>query len=164
MSTRGYLIFDGDKDSDDEPHQGFRPDDDDDRNLLAAYGGKASTAVTDAVAAVVKRYYAAAAAGNGTTVCALLYSTLAAGLGEDSSQTEGQSNGSCAASADRLIAQQDRQLSADDVPTMTVIEVHSKGDFALALVGFKAQPEREILLQREGNSWKLAALLDSEVP
>ncbi len=164
MSPRGYLIFDGDTDSDDEPHQGVRPDDDDDRALLNAYGGLAGQAETQAVAAVVKRYYAAAAAGDGMEVCALLYSSLAAGLGEDSSKAGAPETAGCAASANGLLAQEHDRLSADDVATMTVISVHAKGGLALALVGFRTQPEGEILLRREGHAWKLDALLDSEVP
>jgi hypothetical protein len=158
-----YLKNDGDKDSDDEKHKDKRPDDDDDRNLLAAYGPEAGQADRRAVTAVVKSYLAAAAAGDGTKACPLLYGSLASNLARDQSHSS-QGGNTCATSLARPFREEHQQLVDDDIPTMVVSGVHVKGDFGLAQLGFRATPEREILLEREGHIWKMAALFDSELP
>jgi len=46
---------------------------------------------------------------------------------------------------------------------MVVISVHAKGNLGLAVLGFRRVPESEILVEREGSSWKIDALFDSEM-
>jgi hypothetical protein len=165
VAPGGYLHEDGDKDIDDN---GVRPPArlDDDRVLLDQYGGEASDADRQAVTAVVKGYYAAAAAGEATKACSLLYSSLAAGLaapGQGSGQAR-SADEACAAGVAPLYEQQHAHLVADDVSTMAVSAVRVKGDLGLAVIGFRTQPQGEILVERERGAWKVDALFDSEMP
>lgn len=162
MPPGGYLKSDGDTDHDDSPAS-TRPSQDDE-SLMAASKFGASQADKRAIATVVKRYYAAAAAGDGTKGCSLLDSTLAAGVTEGQGQPPPGGGRDCAASLSLLFKQQHQQLVADDVSTMVVTEVHVEGRVGLAKLGFRAAPEGEILLQREGGAWKMDALSDSELP
>ncbi len=151
-----YLKSDGDNDKDDgnplfaaEHTDTFMPD----------FGKQASRVVEQAITALVKRYYAAAAAGDGTEACSLLYSTLAAGLDESQGQSAQDDNKTCTATLSQLFRQQRQQLAADDVATMVVIGVGVKGDLARVTVGFKTMPVGQIVVKREGGTWKMNALL-----
>jgi hypothetical protein len=160
----GYVKGDGDKDSDDEAHRGKGIDDDDDHTLLRAYPHQAPAAEKQAITAVVKHYYTAAAANAGAKACALLDTSLASGLGSDSSGPSQGGSTTCAGAVDRQFRELHSQFVTDQVATMIVTGVRTQGDFALALLGFKTKPKRVILLQHEGHAWKIAALFDSELP
>jgi hypothetical protein len=164
VTSGGYLKADGDIDSDDEKHTGKRPDDYDDRPLLADYPDKPSRATRQAITAVVKSYYAAAAAEDGTRACAVLDASLLIGLSESTSQPRENSGNGCVTSVDRLFKQEHAQLTADEVATMVVTSVHVKGEFGVALLGFRKALEGEILVEREGHMWKIGALSASQVP
>ena len=90
----------------------------------------------------------------------MLYPSLAAGL------TEGEENGSvgCAAFVSHMFKERHEQLAAEDPATMTVIRVLVKGDFGIAQLGFKATPQRVMLVEREGHDWRISGLFDSELP
>jgi hypothetical protein len=150
----GYLESDKDEDEDDEgPPLKTRED-----NLMPlAYGKEASQADEQAITALVKRYYAVAAAGDGAKGCSLLYSTLATDLGEG----QGPSAQTCATAMSRVFKQQHRQLAADEVATMVVVDVRVKGNLAIATVGFRTQPVGRINLKREHHTWKINALIDT---
>jgi hypothetical protein len=164
-TSPGYLKNDADKDSDDEPHTGKKPDDDDDETLLGQYGPPAGPAAVRAVASVVKRYYAAAAAENGAEACDLLYGSLAEGLGSgDTSQAGKRRDRGCVVAVDRLFKEEHRQLLADEVATMVVPSVRLSGGIGIAVLGFKAVPERAILIESEAGTWKVGALFDSAIP
>jgi hypothetical protein len=158
-----YWHYDSDKDPDDQPHGGDGGENDN-LKLLAEYGQKANRTETQAIAATVKHYYAAALADDGAGVCALLDTSLAAGLAQGGRGSGEAAETSCAAYITHLFGQQHALFVADDVPTMVVIEVRTKENVALAVVGFRAKPESEILLERASGSWKLAALFDSPLP
>jgi hypothetical protein len=162
-STGPYLKDDGDKDSDDERHRGKR-DDDDDRTLWAPYGNEATHIVRQEVTKLVRTYFAVAAGGDGEKACALLYGSLAAGLGEGQSQSVRSAGNACPMAVDRIFKERHQQLAADEVSTMVVTSVHVKGNFGLALLGFREVPEGAILIEREDNAWKIASALDSEIP
>jgi hypothetical protein len=153
-----YLKVDGDKDNDDSDHPISRLDDD--GVLLNQYGGKASRADRQAVAAVLEGYYAAAAAEEGAKACALLDPSLAEGLAVAPRPGAGKT---CAAGVSALYKQQHAQLAAD-AASMVVTEVRVKGDLGLAVLGFRAKPEGEILVERERGAWKVDALFDSQLP
>jgi|HubBroStandDraft_3_1064219.scaffolds.fasta_scaffold144276_2 hypothetical protein len=159
----GYLINDADRDNDD-PGYGDIGRENDDSRLLSEYGSPAGKAEKQAITAVVKRYFAAAAAGDGATACSLLTPSFVAGVVENAGTSAQDATAGCASSVSRLLAGQHEQLAEDEVATMVVIDVRIKHDFALAVLGFKNAPEAEILLQRDGHAWKLAALFDSELP
>ncbi len=153
----GYSKNDGDEDFDDTRQYHGSPANDD-LALLASYGPRASPAVARAVTSLVKRYYAASAAGNGAAACALLTANLAGGLATGQGQTGQGENHTCAATISLLLAQQHQQLLSENVATMTVTAVHVKGNLGLAVLAFKTTPESEIVLEREGHTWKIDAL------
>jgi hypothetical protein len=154
------LISDGDRDNDDREHpiKGFEKTD-----TLAplSYGKEADSTERRDVTSVVKRYYAAAAADNGIQACSLLAPTLAQGLGESEGQTAHGTANNCPATVSLLFKQQHQQLAADEVATMTVIDVRVSGDVGVATVGFRAALSGRIHVKREDGAWKVNALLDT---
>lgn len=161
VQSGGYLMNDGDTDDDDK-----HPSDkalQDDQSLFVTYGENASPTDTRTITALVKSYLAASAAGDGAKACSLLHANLAIGLGASQGQSAQGARGTCAAAMSRLLEQQRQQLAADDVPTMVVTGVYVKGDAGLAIMGFRATPENEIVLQREGPTWKIDALFATDV-
>lgn len=158
--TRGYLKDDGDRDFDDK--RGYRGDPaNDDRALFAAYDGNADRVDAQAIASLVKRYLRAIAAGNVTRACAMLDTDVLLGLAGRSGQTTNES--ACATALAPLLRQQARRLAAADVRTAVVTSVHVKGNLGLAALGFKAAPEGELAVAREGRVWKVDALIDGEM-
>jgi hypothetical protein len=162
LSGGGYSKNDGDRDYDDDAHYRGSPPNDD-RSLLVGYGPRASPAEVRAVTSVVKRYYVASLAGNGAAACSLLTASLAGGLAAGYSQPNHGSTHTCAAVLSPLLAQQHQRLLDEDVSTMGVTAVHVKGTLGLAVLGFKTAPEGEIPLEREGHSWKVAALFGGDM-
>jgi hypothetical protein len=157
--SSGYLKVDGDKEADDGT--GVSKGTNDDPPFLAAYGDEANQATKRAVTAVVKAYYAAAAADQGAKACSLLDTSLASGLAEQQASGSGQN---CTSALSLMFQQQQRQFVRDEVATMAVTKVRISGHQGLAVMGFKAMPESDILLALEGNRWKIGALFGSELP
>jgi hypothetical protein len=154
-TSHGYLKKDGDAEGDDGPPHGKGVGDD--LPFLNSYGAKADLAQAQAIAALVTSYYTAASTDNAAKACSLLASGLARGLAEaESSQHGGES---CATALSPIFEKQHPQLIKDDVPTMVVTTIRVKGDTALAVLGFQAEPEADVLLQREGSRWKMDTLL-----
>jgi hypothetical protein len=159
-ASKSYLHEDGDNDLDDEPNSKAENDDE---SLFADYGTGASAADTRAIAALSKRYFSAAAAGKGASACALLIPAVAQGLAESAAQSSGHSRGSCVSSITPMFRQQHRRLVAEDVVTMTVIKVYVKGNLGLAELGFRKTPEQELIVEREGGTWKVDAPLSVDL-
>jgi hypothetical protein len=158
-----YLKNDGDEDYDDAPN--YRHGNRDARIFLTTYGHLASPAETRAVRKLIRNYYTAAAAGDGASDCALLDTALATGLvPEQSGSSNAGAHNTCATAMSQLLAQQHQRLVADDIPSMIVPAVYLKGNFGLAVLGFRRTPESEIVITREGHAWKIDALFDSEMP
>jgi hypothetical protein len=160
QSPTSYWESDGDGDAD-EQEKGPSTDD---RGGMVATGYGARRADRQAITAVVKSYYAAATAGDGTRGCSLLSSSLATSIAEGEDQSGPSGARTCAASLSPLFKEQHQRLTAEDFTTMVVTGVHVNGTAALATLGFKAMPESEIVLQREGRTWKIDALFDSTLP
>jgi hypothetical protein len=159
----GYSTKDGDEDYDDTGHYHGSPANDD-QALLASYGPRASPAVTRAVTSLVEHYYAASAAGDGAQACSMLTANLADGLAAGEGQPGGGKSHTCAAAMSLLLAQQRQNLRGEDVSTMAVTTVRVKGDLGLAVLAFKTTPESEIVLEREGHTWKVDALFGGYMP
>ena len=157
----GYLKLDADADTDDERSRVRTGADE--QPLLRSYGPRASSAEARAIAALVKSYYAVSAAGDAAHACLLLTSTLAEGLATDPGQPGGGRQG-CAGPMSALLRQQHSRFVAEGLSTMVIVAVHVKGDFGLAVLGFRATPESQIVLQREGGAWKIGALFGSYMP
>jgi hypothetical protein len=159
-SSHGYLKDDGDKSGDDSlpgnPNAG------DDVPFFKSYGRPAGPLTVQAVTKLIRSYLAAATTGDTAQACALLDRTLATGLAEDGPSPN--SGTDCAAAVTPLFKQQQQQLSSDDAATIVVTAVLVKGNVGLAVLGFEAVPEGDILLEREDGRWRIGALLPSTIP
>lgn len=162
-SSGGYLKNDGDTDFDDEPSYHGVPKSDD-LSLLRSSGPKAGPAESQTVGGLVKSYYAASAAEDGARACAFLYSSLAGGLEAGQGGPSGSADKGCTGPMSVLLKQQHQHLLAENVATMTILGVYLKGNTGLVVLGFKNSPESDMLVEREGRTWKIDALFDSEMP
>jgi ketosteroid isomerase-like protein len=154
----GYVTEDGDQDGDDGPHPSEAGQDD--GPLLAVYPGRANRTEARAITELVKRYYAASFAGDGASACALLSASIAKGLVADQTKPTQGARDSCVEAISPLLAQQHQHLTAEDPATMAMTGVHLNGNLALVALRFKRAPEREIIVQREGRTWKIDAPFD----
>ena len=143
-----------------------------DDHAIRDYGLAASAADTRMIAALVGRYYATVAAHDGAGACSVLLPSLAkrADLVEAVPEEYARASGpsalrgkSCAALMSLVFERNRRQLAAES-STLIVLGVRVKGDHGLALLGFKAEPERYIPVQLEAGAWRIDALLDEEIP
>jgi hypothetical protein len=163
-SATTFAKVDADKDNDIGA-----PYDDKNNNDVLKDGRPAGAADRRAITGLLERYYAVATAGNGAKACSMIVSTLSSSVVEDyghgSSGPAYLSGGkSCPAVMDLLFAQFHRQL-AIELPKLEVAHVRLVGSRGgIAILSFGTLPEREISVVREGHVWKLAALLDNEVP
>jgi hypothetical protein len=155
-----------DSDEDSDISLATRYDDKHHRAVLEA-GRAASPAAAAAVTAVLKRYYAAAEAGNGAAACAMILKSLARAVPEDYGEPPGppyMRSKTCQGAMTLLFKHYHPQLALE-LPRLRVARIRASGSQATAFLTFAAMPERMILLRQEsGNGWKLAALLDSELP
>jgi hypothetical protein len=162
-SPQDYTKVDADKDND----VSAAPDDTKNNSVLD-FGQPASVSDTQAVAAVVKRYYAAAKAGDGTTACSLLYSTFAEAIAEDEGKgspgASYLSSGTTCPQVLTLLFKHYQAQLAVEVPMLKVARVRLDQRHGLAILSFGKLPERQISVAREGRTWKIENLLDSELP
>lgn len=154
-----YLKLDGDLDNDDEPHPVKAEADE--LPLLRHSGGKASPADARAISTLVKSFYAASAAVDGARTCSLMHTGLASALAAQHSE---RAHETCAEAMSVLLRREHRRLLSEDVSTMVVISVHVKGDLGLAVLGFRATPESQIVVEREGQAWKIDTLFGTYMP
>ncbi len=152
-----YLRLDGDEDGDDQSP--LKVVGLDERPLLSAYGGEASRVDKLAITNLVKSYYAAAAADKAAPACSMLYGTLATGLtNQQGEQTQG-----CASPMAALLGQQRARLASEKA-SLIVVAVHVKSNLGLAVLGFQKTPESEMIVEREGHTWKIDELLATYMP
>jgi hypothetical protein len=153
---------DGDKDND-----VGAPDDDRSNSRSLSFGHVASASEQRTIAMLVKRYYATALAGDGPKACSMLYSTFAESVPEDYGLVPGplymRGARTCAAAL-ALLFKHFHALLAVEVPRLAVTRVRLVAHHGFALLGFGSLPERQIAVAREGHTWRIAALLDSELP
>jgi hypothetical protein len=159
VASRGsYLKSDADGDADDRPHSGPVPID---QNELPVMKYGASHTERRAIVAVVKSYFAAAAAADGKAGCQLIDSNLGTALGQEQTGLPAGDSGTCAATLSLLFKRQQGHFVAENPTTMVVTGVHVRGEESFVTLGFKTMPESDIILQHEGNAWKIDALFDS---
>jgi hypothetical protein len=154
----GFLKSDGDNDAD-EHRRGVSNDDE--LELVRASRSGATAAERREVTTAIKHYFAAAAARDATTACAMLLSSLAAAV---AAQSMLKSAPSCSAVLARQLSRQHEHLAAEQVASMIVTGVHVSGATAYATLGFRNAIESEVVLQRQGGSWKMNSLFDSSLP
>lgn len=160
-TTTDYAKVDADKDND-----GGGPIDEKNNTRDTHFGRAASVSDKRKVTALVKRYYATALAGDGAKACSMLYSTLAEAVPEDYGEFSGPSymrgSKSCEEGMTLLFAHFHGQLAAE-VPKLVVTHVRLIEHHGFALLSFGSLPEREIVIDREGHTWKVDGLIDSEL-
>jgi hypothetical protein len=156
-----YAKVDADKDND-----GGGPTDEKNNSRDMHFGRAASVSDQRKVTALVKRYYATALTGDGAKACSMLYSTLAEAVPEDYGEFSGppymRGSKSCQEGMTLLLAHFHAQLAAE-VPKLAVTRVRLIEHHGFALLSFGSLPEREIVVDREGHTWKIDGLIDSEL-
>ncbi len=163
LSTEPNLTkADADKDND----VGAPADDTSNDRLLE--GAKAASASDRrAIIALIKRYYTVALAEEGATACAMIYSTLSESVPEDYGSFAGPPymRGTTCPAILTLLFKHFHSLLAAQLPRLEVTHVLLVEHHGLAVLRFGTKlPERRIAVAREGHTWRLAALLDSELP
>jgi hypothetical protein len=136
-------------------------------NGVLDYGHAASVSEQQAIAKLLKHYYAAATAENGAVACTMIYSTLAESVAEDYGHTPPgpiYSHGrTCPEVMTRMFAHFHPQLTLE-LPKLRVAHVRLVEHHGLAILSFGTLPERQISVAREGKTWKVETVLDSEIP
>lgn len=153
---------DADKDNDLEA-----PYDDTNNNSTLNFGHEANSADTRTITALIKRYYTAALAENGAKACSMIYSTLEEAVPEDYGQSPPgpsyMSGTTCSAVLSLLFKHFHPQITLE-YPKLVVARVRLVEHHGYAILHFGTLPERQIDVSREGHTWKIGQVLDSEVP
>jgi hypothetical protein len=142
-------------------------DDDTNNNSVLDYGHAADASDARTITSLIKRYYAAALAEDGAKACSMLYSTLEESVPEDYGQSPPSQpylRGTTCAAVLRLLFKHNHPQLAVEYPKLDVARVRLMEHHAIVILHFGAMPERQISVAREGHTWKIEMLLDSEVP
>ena len=163
-SATPYTKTDRDQDND----VGAGRYDDANNNVVFDYGRAASKADRRAITALIKHYYTLAAAGDGAKACSMLYITLSESVAEDYGRgspgpTYLRQGTTCPSVMDLLFKHYHGKLLAE-LPQLKVIAVRLNHRQGLAILSFGPLPERRISVREQRQEWKLASLLDSELP
>lgn len=143
------------------------PGDDTNNNQVLRMGHAADSADRDAVTHLVERYYTAALAKDGVKACSMLYSTLEESVPEDygiSPPSEPYMKGSTCPTVLHGLFQHFHAQLAVEYPKLHISHVRLVEHHGVAVLTFGTMPERQIPIVREGHTWRLVALLDSELP
>jgi hypothetical protein len=160
--ANAYRKVDKDKDNDI-----YAPYDDSNNNAAFHFGEAAEAAELRTITALVKRYYTIALADKGAKACTMLYSPLAEAAAEDYGQPGGPAYArgakTCQAVLSDVFHHYHAQLAAE-VPKLAVSTVRLQGRRGYAMLKFGHFAERELAVEREGSTWRLAAFMDNELP
>lgn len=143
------------------------PQDDTNNSRTLDFGQEANASDTRAITALIKRYYVAAEAEDGATACSMLYSTLEEAVPEDYGQSppsEPYLRGTTCQAVLTLLFKHNHPQLALELPKLKVARVRLIEHHGIVILNFGTMPEREIGVSREGHTWKMAQLLDGEVP
>jgi hypothetical protein len=155
---------DGDGDFDNSSNSYYDSDDDPIRH----FGHAASAADARTIAELVKRYYAAAAAEDGAVACSMILSSVAKSLPGNLgiAQPPGPPaypGKTCGLVLSKVFKLNHLHLAAYHAH-IEVTGVRVEHDRALAVLGFKTLPGRDITLEREHGGWRLDRWFDIELP
>jgi hypothetical protein len=134
---------------------------DGDDNSIHYYGRPATVAEEQAVARLVERYYAVAAARDGARACSLLHPMLAGSVVEQYGGSFGPPElrgKTCAVVMSKLFKEHRNRLAVD-AATLRVTGVRVGGGQGYALLSWAEMPIGYIPIRREGDEWKVGALL-----
>jgi hypothetical protein len=152
----------GDQDGDGPNDVAFDKDD----SFITTFGHASSPADGRAITSLVKRYYAAIASGDGVTACTLLFFVIVESAPETYGQTAfdataGRGKG-CGPVLSKVFKGSHQQLLAEN-RHLKVLAIRIQGKRAWVLLRFGPKSVRRIIAYREGNSWKIGELLDTEL-
>lgn len=154
-----------DKDNDSDSSGNARYDSDD--STVLDFGHAATTSQTRQITRLIGRYYAAEAAENGAEACAMVYSTFAEAIPEDygtSPPGPAYARGTtCPAVLSHVFTHFHGEI-AKRLPKLKVARVRIMERQGVALLSFAGLSDREIRLSREGHTWKVVALTDTDLP
>ena len=143
------------------------PYDDKSNGGAIAFGHPAGAADTRAITAAIVHYYAVALAEDGAKACTLIYSPIAESVVEDFGQSPPGPKymvaNTCAKAMSLMFKHLHPQL-ATEVPQLRVRHVQLEEHHGVAILSFGKLAERDISVIREGRAWKIAGLLDKELP
>jgi hypothetical protein len=153
-------------DGDNVPDSKNNTENNDDREV-EYYGHAANAADKGTATAFAKRYFAAAAADDGATACSLLVPNLAKAIPRSYGKAPNPTyvrGKTCAEVMSKLFNHRHRRMVAE-AARLEVTSVRIAHETAFILLAFRTIPERRYMgVKREGDTWKLEALLDSEYP
>jgi hypothetical protein len=162
VAVTEYTRIDADRDNDLEAAE-----DDTNNNAALRFGQSASPGDRRAIEALVRRYYEVALAGEAAKGCSMLYSLLVESAVEDYAGTGGLPYAQGAKNCQEVLADVFRFYHARLValvPKLGISDVRLQGGHGYAVLSFGRLPERELLVSREGHTWRIGAFMDSELP
>jgi hypothetical protein len=165
----------GDADNDDSNRPKDRDNDADggpayydrDDDSVRDFGKAAGRDDFRSIVSLIERYYVVAGAKDGAAACSMIDASLANSVPEDLGQEPGPSylrGSTCAAVMTKVFELNRRQIASYEASGLKVTGVRIRGDRGLVVLGFRTLPGRQIAVSRENGSWKVDALLDSELP
>jgi len=112
---------------------------------------------------LVQHYYAAASADDGAAACSLLTSAMASSVPEDYGQSPAPADlrGKTCAEVMSKLFRHPYHLSTADLATTRVIGVRVNGNHGFALLKSKMLRLGEMVVEREGDLWKVGVLIGS---
>lgn len=134
-----------------------------DNDNLRTIGNAATEPDRREITALVKRFYVAAAADDGAAACKLYTAAMARAIPEDYGHVPGLPGlrgNTCAVVASKLF-EHPPDVSAADLASTRVIGVRDTGKHGFAELSSKGMPLGEIGVEREGDSWRIAATIGS---
>lgn len=152
----------GDQDGDSSNDTAFDKDD----SFVTTFGHAAGPGDRKAITDLVTRYYAAIAKEDGATACRLLFFTIT----ESAPETYGQTSFDAAAGRgqrcgpvmSKVFKGSHAQLVAEN-RHLKVMAIRIQGKRAWVLLRFGPNSVRRTVAYREGSSWKIGELLDTEL-
>jgi hypothetical protein len=152
----------GDQDGDSANDKAFDKDD----SFITTFGHAAGPRDRKAITDLVTRYYAAIAKDDGTTACRLLFFVITESAAETYGQTAADATAGrgkrCGPVMSNAFKVNQAQLAAED-RHLKVMAIRVQRKRAWVLLRFGPESVRRLIAYREGSSWKIGELLDSEL-
>jgi hypothetical protein len=130
---------------------------------IQKYGSKAGSSDSGTIASAVTRYYAAIAAGDGAAACSLLAPSVARAIVKTFSRAPALRGKGCSEIIPKLLKVGAGPTRAAFVG-VKVTSVRVDGNRAFALLHSRETPSGEIPMIREAGTWKVNALIGSNLP
>jgi hypothetical protein len=152
----------GDQDGDSTNDKAFDKDD----SFVTTFGHAANGADRKAITSLVTRYYAAIAKEDGAAACRLLFFVIVESAPETYGQTAFDATAGrgkrCGPVMSKVFKGNHAQLVAEN-RHMKVMAIRIEGKRAWVLLRFGPESVRRLIVYREGSSWKVGELLDTEL-